>query len=66
VAAYWRSAHPKALGRTNEKAANESVASFFRLCQAAALGTLISSSKGVPVRFIINRPELRSYLAGRA
>lgn len=64
VAAYWRNAHPSALGAADDKTVKEGVASFFRLCQAAALGTLISSAKGVPVRFIIDRVELRQYLAG--
>lgn len=62
VAAHWHEHHPESTGTDNENTIKDQAVCFFRLCEAAGLGSVTIGRKGQPTRLSIDRGSLKSYI----
>lgn len=62
VAAHWHEHHPDATGTDNENTIKDQAVCFFRLCEGAGLGGMVSGRRGQPTRLNFNRSELSAYV----
>jgi hypothetical protein len=58
VVSHWHEHHSSELGTENENTINEQAICFFRLCEAAELGSLTVGRSGKQTRLSIRREEL--------
>lgn len=63
LAAHWHEHHPADLGTESEETMKMMGVCFFRLCQAAGIGTLRIGRRGQPTRLEINRENLSQFIA---
>jgi len=63
LAAHWHEHHPADLGTESEETMKMMAVCFFRLCQAAGIGTLMVGRRGQPTRLEINRENLSQFIA---
>jgi hypothetical protein len=63
LAAHWHEHHPADLGTESEETMKMMAVCFFRLCQAAGIGTLRIGRRGQPTRLEINRENLSQFIA---
>jgi predicted nucleotide-binding protein with TIR-like domain len=60
VAAHWDQHHSDALGTKNENTIKDQAVCFFRVCEAAELGTVTIGRKGQATRISFDRQKLES------
>ena len=58
----WLGTHAEAFAFADQEAIRGSVISFFSLCQAAGLGTMVLGKRGHITRFFVDRDELTKFL----
>lgn len=63
VAAHWHEHHAAHLGTGKEKSVRWMASCFFRLCQAAGIGTLVLGRRSRPTRLEIDRENLSQFIA---
>jgi hypothetical protein len=59
---FWHGAHSDAFAFADQEAIRGAVVSFFSLCQAAGLGTMVLGKRGHITRFFVDRDELTTFL----
>jgi hypothetical protein len=59
---FWHGAHSDAFEFADHEAIRGAVVSFFSLCQAAGLGTMVLGKRGHITRFFVDRDELTRFL----
>jgi len=62
IAAHWQDHHPDATGTDNENTIKDQAVCFFRLCEGAELGQMVSGRRGQPTRLNFNKSELSAYI----
>lgn len=65
VRSFWQASQPDAIGRSDADTMRGAIISFFHLCQAAELGTIILGKRGHVTRLWIDRAELSDFLEGK-
>lgn len=62
VAAHWHEHHPESTGTNNENTIKDQAVCFFRLCEAASLGSVTIGRKGQATRLALDRSVLKTYI----
>jgi hypothetical protein len=62
VISYWEKHHPATIRASQKESIKVNAVSFFHLCHAAEVGTVILGKKGHPARLLIDREELEEHL----
>lgn len=62
VAAHWHEHHKDALGTDNEDTIKNTAVCFFRIAEAAGLGTFVLGRHGQTTRFDVERDQLKRYI----
>jgi Predicted nucleotide-binding protein containing TIR-like domain len=62
VISYWEKHHPEIIRASHKDNIKVNAVSFFHLCHAAEVGTVILGKRGHPARLLIDREELEQHL----
>jgi hypothetical protein len=62
VISYWEKHHPETVRASHKDSIKANAVSFFHLCHAAEVGTVILGKRGHPARLLIDGEELEQHL----